>query len=148
MKVIVGNNPELILKAQSIRHQVFVVEQQIPQTLDLDGLDLKSHHVLVTDADNLVATARLYIDDNGHAIMARVAVLQAYRGLGIASKVVSTVLEHARQQCAKVIEIHAHQYLRHYYERFGFDFIREVEIVGEHQLIEMRYDIAPSTHIQ
>ncbi|MFA0520870.1 GNAT family N-acetyltransferase, partial [Vibrio sp. 10N.222.55.E8] len=70
------------------------------------------------------------------------------RGLGIASKVVSTVLEHARQQCAKVIEIHAHQYLRHYYERFGFDFIREVEIVGEHQLIEMRYDIAPSTHIQ
>ncbi|MFA0520185.1 GNAT family N-acetyltransferase, partial [Vibrio sp. 10N.222.55.E8] len=72
MKVIVGNNPELILKAQSIRHQVFVVEQQIPQTLDLDGLDLKSHHVLVTDADNLVATARLYIDDNGHAIMARV----------------------------------------------------------------------------
>ncbi len=27
MEVVIGNNPELIMKAQSIRHQVFVVEQ-------------------------------------------------------------------------------------------------------------------------
>ncbi|GAL31257.1 hypothetical protein JCM19239_3155 [Vibrio variabilis] len=39
------------------------------------------------------------------------------------------------------IEIHAHSYLRDYYERFGFEFIQEVEIVGEHQLIEMRYQL-------
>ncbi|PMJ36488.1 GNAT family N-acetyltransferase [Vibrio cyclitrophicus] len=148
MEVTVGNSPDLIRKAQFIRNQVFVVEQAIPEVLDLDGLDPISHHVLVTDAENLVATARLYIDDCGHAIMARVAVLQSYRGVGIASKMVAALLEHATQQGAKVIEIHAHQYLKNYYEKFGFEFIREVEIVGEHQLIEMRYYINSKRNVQ
>ncbi|MBE8576152.1 GNAT family N-acetyltransferase [Vibrio sp. OPT18] len=142
MELVVGNNPELITKAQSIRHQVFVVEQGIPHILDLDGLDPVSHHALITDEDNLVATARLHIDESGHSTMARVAVLQPYRGSGIASKIVSALLKHASEYGAKVIEIHAHQYLKDYYEKFGFEFIREVEIVGEHQLIEMRYYIS------
>lgn len=74
--------------------------------------------------------------------MARVAVLQPYRGSGIASKIVSALLKHASEHSAKVIEIHAHQYLKGYYQKFGFEFIREVEMVGEHQLIEMRYNIS------
>ncbi|PMO40898.1 GNAT family N-acetyltransferase [Vibrio splendidus] len=142
MEVVIGNNPELIMKAQSIRHQVFVVEQGIPHILDLDGLDLVSHHALITDEDNLVATARLHIDESGRSTMARVAVLQPYRGSGIASEIVTALLKHASEHGAKVIEIHAHQYLKNYYEKFGFEFIREVEIVGEHQLIEMRYNIS------
>ncbi|CDU07430.1 Acetyltransferase [Vibrio coralliirubri] len=142
MELVIGNNPELITKAQSIRHQVFVVEQGIPQVLDLDELDPVSHHALITDEDNLVATARLHIDESGHSTMARVAVLQPYRGSGIASKIVRALLKHASEHGAKVIEIHAHQYLKGYYEKFGFEFIREVEIVGEHQLIEMRYYIS------
>ncbi|MFA0159497.1 GNAT family N-acetyltransferase [Vibrio sp. 10N.261.46.A3] len=139
MELVIGNNPELITQAQSIRHQVFVVEQGIPHVLDLDGLDPVSHHALITDEDNLVATARLHIDELGHSTMARVAVLQPYRGSGIASKIVRALLNHASEHGVKVIEIHAHQYLKGYYEKFGFEFIREVEIVGEHQLIEMRY---------
>ncbi|CDU12240.1 GNAT family N-acetyltransferase [Vibrio coralliirubri] len=142
MELVIGNNPELITQAQSIRHQVFVVEQGIPQVLDLDGLDPVSHHALITDGDNLVATARLHIDESGCSTMARVAVLQPYRGSGIASKIVSALLNHASEHGVKVIEIHAHQYLKNYYEKFGFEFIREVEIVGEHQLIEMRYYIS------
>ncbi len=46
------------------------------------------------------------------------------------------------QQGVESIEIHAHSYLRNYYEKFGFNFVQEVEIVGEHQLIEMRYQLA------
>ena len=142
MEVVIGNNPELIMKAQSIRHQVFVVEQGIPQILDLDGLDPVSHHALMTDEDNLVAPARGHIDESGHSTMARVAVLQPYRGSGIASKIVIALLKHASEHGAKVIEIHAHQYLKNYYEKFGFKFIRDVEIVRQHQLIEMRYNIS------
>ncbi|MEZ8858518.1 GNAT family N-acetyltransferase [Vibrio sp. 10N.247.311.51] len=142
MELVIGNSPELITQAQAIRHQVFVVEQGIPHVLDLDGLDPVSHHALITDEDNLVATARFHIDESGHSTMARVAVLQPYRGSGIASKIVRALLKHAPEHGAKVIEIHAHQYLKGYYEKFGFEFIREVEIVGEHQLIEMRYYIS------
>lgn len=73
--------------------------------------------------------------------MARVAVTEPYRGMGIASKVVQALMDYARNDGVSSIEIHAHGYLRNYYEKFGFEFIREVEIVGEHQLIEMQYHI-------
>ena len=142
MEIIVGNTPEIISKAQLIRHQVFVLEQRIPQELDLDGLDTTSSHALVTDGGSLVATARLSVDDGGHAVMARVAVVKEYRGSGIASKVIDTLMSHARQSGVVSIEIHAHEHLRSYYQTFGFEFIREVEVVGEHQLIEMRHQIA------
>ncbi len=66
---------------------------------------------------------------------------EPYRSLGIASKVVKALMEYARNVRVCSIEIHAHGYLRNYYEKFGFEFIREVEIVGEHQLIEMQYRI-------
>ncbi|ANQ21855.1 acetyltransferase [Vibrio natriegens] len=141
MEIITGNSSEIIQKAQAIRYQVFTVEQQIPRELDLDGLDEGSIHALVEDKDALVATARLTIKEGGSSVMARVAVTEPYRGMGIASKVVKALMDYARNEGVSFIEIHAHGYLRSYYEKFGFEFIREVEIVGEHQLIEMQYHI-------
>lgn len=142
MEVIIGTSPEIIEQAQAIRFQVFSVEQSIPNELDFDGLDNTSIHALVMDANQAIATARLLIKPDGSSVMARVAVLKAYRGQGIASEVVKVLVNYAEQQSVGSIEIHAHSYLRNYYEKFGFIFVQEVEIVGEHQLIEMRYQVA------
>ncbi|MFC1234127.1 GNAT family N-acetyltransferase [Vibrio sp. F74] len=144
MELTIGNTPDIISKAHSIRHQVFIMEQDIPQELDHDGLDNISNHALVTDDDSLVATARLSVDDVGHAVLARVAVIEQYRGSGVASKVVSALISYADQCGCVSIEIHAHEYLRRYYEKFGFTYVRDVEMVGDHQLIEMRIQLAPS----
>ena len=141
MKITIGNSSELISKAQTIRNQVFVLEQNIPQSLDLDGLDESSSHALATKEDTLLATARLTPDDYGNAVIARVAVVKEYRGSGIASKIVKALISHAREIDVNSIEIHAHEYLRAYYEKFGFEYIQDVDIVGEHQLIEMRLQI-------
>ncbi|MGC9402793.1 GNAT family N-acetyltransferase [Vibrio genomosp. F10 str. 9ZC157] len=138
MEVTLGKSVEFIERAQAIRYQVFTVEQSIPNELDFDGLDSVAEHALVTEANQCVATARLVVNANGSSVMARVAVLQAYRGRGIASIVVNKLIEYAKSQGVSSIEIHAHSYLRSYYEKLGFDFIQEVEMVGEHQLIEMR----------
>ncbi|MEF1278896.1 GNAT family N-acetyltransferase [Vibrio fortis] len=142
MEVIIGTSREIIEQAQAIRFQVFSVEQSIPNELDFDGLDNTSVHALVIDANQAIATARLLIKSDGSSVMARVAVLKAYRGQGIASEIVKALVNYAEQQGVESIEIHAHSYLRNYYERFGFNFVQEVEIVGEHQLIEMRYPLA------
>lgn len=141
MEVTIGQHPELIRKAQAIRYQVFTVEQEIPSELDLDGLDSTSDHALVVEQGQPIATARLYTKDAKSSVMARVAVVEAYRGHGIASTVVRALLEHAKTLGTKSIEIHAHGYLRSYYEKFGFEFIQDVEVVGEHQLIEMCYQV-------
>ena len=145
MNITIGNTVDIITQAQSIRHQVFVIEQNIPQELDLDGLDEESSHALVTNEGVLVATARLSMTDNGCAVMARVAVIKEYRGAGVASNVINALISHARQTEVRAIEIHAHAYLRNYDEHFGFEYVREVEIVGKHPLIEMRKVIIPDT---
>lgn len=141
MDLTIGNDSELIKLAQAIRYQVFTLEQLIPTELDRDGLDEESIHALVTEQGEPIATARLTVKEDGSSIMARVAVMEAYRGEGVASKVVQALVGYAQNSGAESIEIHAHAYLRRYYERFGFEFIKEVEIVGEHQLIEMRHQI-------
>ncbi|GAL31258.1 hypothetical protein JCM19239_3156 [Vibrio variabilis] len=84
MEITTGKSIELIEKAQAIRYQVFTVEQSIPNELDFDGLDCVAEHVLVTETNQAVATARLVINADGSSVMARVAVLEAYRGRGIA----------------------------------------------------------------
>lgn len=139
--VTIGNDSELIEQAKAIRYQVFTLEQNIPTDLDLDGLDDVSIHILVKDGNKPVATARLTTKENGCSVMSRVAVSKEYRGSGIGSTVIKALLEHAKTSGLVSIEIHAHGHLRNYYERFGFEFIKEVEIVGEHQLIEMRHQI-------
>lgn len=143
MEVLIGKSAEFIERAQAIRYQVFTVEQNIPNELDFDGLDSGAEHALVTELNQTVATARLVINADGSSVMARVAVLEAYRGRGIASIIVNKLIDHAKNQRVASIEIHAHSYLRNYYERLGFNFIKEVEMVGEHQLIEMRHHLVP-----
>lgn len=142
MELVSGADIEIIKKAQTIRKAVFVVEQGIPEDLDLDGLDGHSHHALVTDGADLVGTARVTLDENKHAVLARVAVMKPYRGKGVATMLVKALLDHCEQASAKSAELHAHKHLRAYYEAFGFEFIKPVEVVGGHQLIEMRRDFS------
>ena len=144
MELHIGNDRELIRLAQGIRHQVFTREQRIPAELDLDGLDEASLHALATEQGEPIATARLTVKEDGSSTMARVAVSEVYRGAGVASAVVQALLQHAQNIGVTSIELHAHSHLKGYYEKFGFEFIKEVEIVGEHQLIEMRRQLARS----
>ncbi|HCR97750.1 MULTISPECIES: GNAT family N-acetyltransferase [Halomonas] len=141
MEVTIGNDSELINLAQGIRYQVFTREQQIPVELDLDGLDEESFHALVTEKGEPMATARLTVKEDGSSVMARVAVNEECRGMGVASKVIQAMMQYAQNIGVNSIEIHAHSYLRGYYEKFGFEFTKEVEMVGEHQLIEMQCQI-------
>ena len=144
MTLIVGNDADLISKARDIRHRVFVTEQKIPARLDLDGLDASSHHALMTREGAPVGTARLTVTRPGHAVLARVAVLPEFRGRGAASRIIDALISHAATLNLSTIEIHAHEHLRKYYESFGFVYVRDVEVVGTHQLIEMRLALASS----
>ncbi len=100
-----------------VRRAVFVEEQQVPETLEWDGLDADCHHVLVSDAGHRpVATGRMKPD--GH--IGRMAVLQGYRGQGIGSAVLAALLEVARQQGYEEVYLHAQVSAIVFYERHGF----------------------------
>ncbi|MFA0086090.1 GNAT family N-acetyltransferase [Vibrio sp. 10N.261.51.F12] len=124
METHIGKGRDLISLGQAIRYQVFTIEQNIPAELDIDGLDDDSFHAIVTERSIPIATARLTVRSDGSSTMARVAVMEAYRGFGIASKVVQALKEHAKSMGVGSIEIHAHGYLRSYYEKLGFEFAK------------------------
>ncbi len=138
ISISIDNRIETIQKSQKIRYEVFVKEQGIPLELDLDGLDDRSYHALAHTGNKAVGTARLTVVDDKQAVLARVAVIRESRGSGIGNQLVRSLLSRARDLEIRAIEIHAHQYLRKYYESLGFNYVRDVEVVGEHQLIEMR----------
>ncbi len=138
MKQQIGSTPDIIEQAHAIRYEVFVDEQQIPLELDLDGKDDGSVHALLTDGDQLIATARLTVGDEQQATLARVAVTKPYRGRGVASDVVTLMMNYAQEHGVQSVSIHAHEYLRAFYEGFGFEFIATSEQVGEHRLVEMK----------
>ena len=137
MQIVVSNNSESIEISQKIRNEIFVQEQGIPLHLDLDGLDINSYHALAYIDDIAIGVARLAILENNDAVMARIAIKKDYRGRGIATKLIESLITKANQLNINSIEIHAHEYLREYYETFGFNYIKRVEKVGEHQLIQM-----------
>ena len=138
MHIEIGRSAELIAAAQSIRHQVFVIEQAIPCQLERDGLDSCSFHLVMSQEGQAIATARFWISKY-HGVMARVAVVKEYRRAGVGRQLIKALMSHGHKLGLTTISIQAHAYLRGYYEQFGFVFINDVANAGEHPLIAMEY---------
>ena len=143
IKIRVAQDLESIIESQKIRKEVFVQEQGIPIELDLDGWDDNSYHALAYDNNQVVGVARLTLTENNKAVLARVAVLKEFRGLGIASKIVKALLLKAENLSIRKIDIYPHEHLKGFYESYGFKYIEKSEVVGNHQLIKMGKTLRP-----
>src|SRR5574337_458565 len=84
----------------SIRHAVFVKEQQVPLTLEIDQDEAYCiHFVLFDDMDTPVATLRILPDKSGkQALIQRVATLKPYRGKGYAFDLMTEALAFLKTQ--------------------------------------------------
>lgn len=102
---------------QLIRYVVFVVEQNVPISEEWDGMDESSTHFLAADSSGLpVGAARLMPTGQ----IGRMAVLQPLRGTGIGSRLLQTVVEHAKGSNFDRIFLHAQTHAIEFYERNGF----------------------------
>jgi len=105
-----------------LRAEVFVVEQHC-NYLDVDGKDLKCHHLMAWDGDNLVAYTRIVppgLSFNETSI-GRVLTNSRYRRIGAGITLMEKSIEMAYQTHGKrPIRIGAQLYLKNFYEGFGF----------------------------
>lgn len=77
--------------AWAVRRAVFVVEQGVPEDLEIDALDTLNstlHVVEYADDGRAVATGRAVLDGPGHVHLGRIAVLRDWRGRGLGVAVV------------------------------------------------------------
>ena len=105
--------------AYPIRLTVFVNEQQVPEELELDEDDPLAWHAVVLDHGKAIATGRLL--RNGK--IGRLAVLKEYRGLGLGSELLKTLVSYGRQEGIKEFFLHAQTSAVGFYERHGFKVI-------------------------
>lgn len=117
MDVILGSWNALGQRASSIRLSVFVNEQGVPLDIELDDNDDCSVHALAVDNLGVaIATGRLLPD----AHIGRMAVLPAYRGQGVGSKILNALVNEARRQGHTSVVLSAQQHACAFYEAHGF----------------------------
>jgi predicted GNAT family N-acyltransferase len=77
--------------AYAVRREVFVVEQNVPESLERDEYDPAAVHIVAIDDGNVVGTLRIVFLPE-HAKFGRVAVLRASRGKGIATAMMKAAM--------------------------------------------------------
>ena len=117
MRIELGDWARLGAEATALRLAVFVVEQGVPEALELDEHDPLSLHALARDAaEQPLGTARLLPD--GH--IGRVAVARAARGAGIGAALMAALIGAARERGLAEVALSAQTHALAFYERLGF----------------------------
>lgn len=117
LNIITGDWDSLRDHAQSLRVEVFVVEQGVPIELEWDEADeVSTHAVAYDEAGQVIATGRLLPD--GH--IGRMAVRKSARGQGIGSEVLAALLQEAKHRQFHVLVLHAQTHAVDFYTKHGF----------------------------
>lgn len=122
----------------ALRHEVFVVEQNVPEELEWDEFDREAIHFACADENGkIIGTARLLIEP-GKAAIGRLCVARAHRHRKIATRIMDEVLSCCRELRVGTCELHAQCYLQAFYERCGFNALGEVYFEAGIEHITMR----------
>jgi len=109
----------------SVRRAVFIEEQNVPESIELDGRDPDHFHVLAMDTKGSpVGTARM----DGKGKIGRMAVLKNYRRQGIGKKMIQALMDYGRKN--SITDFHVSSqvaaigfYRKMEFEPFGNEFI-------------------------
>lgn len=130
-----GDWTTLKADAAGIRYTVFVQEQQVPISIEMDDLDVECQHAVLYVDKKPIATGRLL--PNAH--IGRMAVLPAYRGSGAGAQVLRALIEIARDRGETAVFLSAQTHALGFYTRYGFSAYGEVykDADIDHQMMQL-----------
>jgi predicted GNAT family N-acyltransferase len=108
-----AENRELIF---GIRKTVFVVEQSVPEDIELDELDPDAQHVLAFIDGAPVGTGRI----TSQGRIGRMAVVSEYRGHGVGREILLALVKIGRNNGIDRLCLSAQCHAIPFYERMGF----------------------------
>ena len=103
-----------------IRHEVFIKEQEVPVELEWDEFDQDALHAIVKKDQEVIGTARLIID-NAKARIGRMAIQKKYRQQGIGQKLLSILIQTAKEKGAQECILHAQTHAIAFYAKSDFE---------------------------
>ncbi|MEU0941941.1 GNAT family N-acetyltransferase [Streptomyces canus] len=114
----------------TLRKEVFVGEQGVPEDIEYDAYDAVAVHVLAVREDGTpLGTGRLLFGeaaagktggDASVGSLGRLAVTRRARGLGVGAALVRAVEEAARARGLTAVDLHAQTQALGFYERLGY----------------------------
>jgi predicted GNAT family N-acyltransferase len=124
--------PRDLEEVYRIRHDVFVVEQDVPLELERDADDETADHFLaLVRADGATESraagaGRLVAEPGQVGHLGRLAVLPSYRGAGAGVALVRAIEERARARGLVKVVLGAQVHALGFYERLGYAAYGEV----------------------
>jgi predicted GNAT family N-acyltransferase len=115
-------------EASRIRFKVFVEEQGVPRDIELDERDPDCVHALAYEHGKALGTGRLLPpEENARAVyIGRMAVLAEYRGRGIGSRILESLIDKARERGEKQVALSAQVHAVEFYRNHGFQPMGEI----------------------
>jgi predicted GNAT family N-acyltransferase len=105
--------------ALQLRHDVFCVEQGVPERDELDGRDHEGIHLVAVQDGELLGTCRLVMVGST-AQLSRLAVRESARRRGIATALLELADIETRSLAGTRIVLHAQTYARDLYAHAGY----------------------------
>lgn len=99
-----------------IRNTVFTYEQNIKPDINFDGSDSSALHALIFVDGESVGTGRML--DDGH--IGRIAVLKEYRGIGLGSIIVESLIQEAIENSFIRVYLGSQINAFNFYKKLGF----------------------------
>jgi predicted GNAT family N-acyltransferase len=114
----------------TVRKEVFVREQGVPEDIEYDAYDAGAVHVLAVREDGVpLGTGRLLSGEAAAAknggdpsvgSLGRLAVTREARGLGVGAALVRAIEEAAHARGLAAVDLHAQTHALGFYERLGY----------------------------
>jgi predicted GNAT family N-acyltransferase len=107
-------------EAFEVRKAVFILEQGVPEEMEIDEFDPASIHILAYSNHSCVGTARLILNEDGSGQIGRMAILSEFRNKGLGRQIMKKLLEIAQLKGLASLFLHAQVNAIPFYEKLGF----------------------------
>ncbi|WP_179395109.1 GNAT family N-acetyltransferase [Lacticaseibacillus absianus] len=115
-------------EALAIRQTVFVEEQHVPATLEVDADEPKAIHFVAFENGLALGTARLIPEGTGYHVQ-RVAVLRAYRHHGVGKALLEQLATYAAAHGATELHLGAQVQAVGFYKTLGYQLTARPEFL-------------------
>ncbi|MDF2039335.1 GNAT family N-acetyltransferase [Bacillus sp. CMF12] len=124
MEVRVVSSEQELHDAFSVRKQVFINEQNVPEEEEIDQFEDEAVHFVLYN-NGIPAGAGRFRTVDGNGKVERICVLKENRQSGSGKAIMDKIEEHAKKQGLPALKLNAQTQAIPFYEKLGYQVISE-----------------------
>lgn len=119
IRVVPAADERLKQIAFEIRRRVFIEEQGVPESIELDSDDAHAYHALAMLRERAIGCARM-VPHPEYVKIGRMAVIREWRGRGVGRRLLDFLVGEARALGYRRAVLHAQLHAEGFYLKAGF----------------------------